>query len=179
MPGPGAPGRRAAQIESAELNSSRFEPCETLVVTASVRPYKEATRAIRVQMDLPEDLPPGRYELQVSDFSSYMQRKLRDEAYLMQPRNLDQILRAFREQLSDTRNTLFLRVTLPPDGVALQGHALPQLPGSVRAVLGSGKRRTVAPSIRRALIAKHPTDWVIEGAQRIAFQVVREKNLSP
>lgn len=173
------PGRRAAQIESAELNSNRFEPGETLVLTASLRPYKEAARPVRVQMSLPDDLSPGRYELQVSDFNAYMQRKLRDEAYLMQPRNLDQVVRAFREQLADTRNTLFLRVTLPPDGVALEGNALPQLPNSVRLVLSSGSRRTISPPIRRALIVKHPTDWVIEGAQRLSFQVVRNKKVFP
>ena len=170
------PRRLSAKIQAATLAAERFEPGETVVATANLRPHKGSPQKVEVRLKLPEDLPPGRYSGMVCGYSAKLRRQFRDEAYLLDPRNIDQLFRMLRVQLGDRRTNLYFHVRTPEKGVALEGVRLSDLPGSAVAVFGS-RRRTKRQPVRSALVAKQATQWVLDGSVPVSFQVVRDKNV--
>ena len=67
-----------------------------------------------------------------------------------------------------------LRVPTGAVGVALDGKALPNLPPSMVQILGNS-RRTGAQTVGGALVARQPTDWVIQGSEIVRFTVTKNK----
>ena len=68
------------------------------------------------------------------------------------------------------RTNLALRLPMAASGVALDGKSLPDLPASMVHILSNSKR-TGAQSLGGALVARQPTDWVIQGSEAVKFTV--------
>jgi hypothetical protein len=168
------PGRRTAEIESVELASDVYEPGETVKTVVFLRPYKGVRRRVPVSLKLPSDLPEGSYAATVGDDLLNARLTLRDNPTLNNPSNLDQVFEAVRVQTSVRRTNLVLRLPVPQSGVALNGTTLPRLPPSMVQILGHS-RRTGAQTLNRALVSRQPTEWVIQGAETVRFQVVKHK----
>jgi hypothetical protein len=170
------PGRHTAEIEAVELASETYEPGETVKATVFVRPYKGQRVRVPVRLKLPADLPEGGYSATVCDDLHNVRLTLRDNPVLSNPMTVGQVLETLRLQTSARRTSLVLRVPVGPSGVALEGRALPDLPGSMVQILGGG-RRTGAQTMSRALVARHATEWVIQGSESVRFTVVRNKKV--
>jgi hypothetical protein len=168
------PGRRAAEIEAAELDADAYAPGDTVRATAFVRPFKGQRRRVTVSLKLPEDLPEGSYSATLCDDAANARGTLRDAPTLNNPTNATQLLEALRTQTAVQRTHLVLRVPTGPCGVADDGKALPDLPASMVHILTNG-RRTGAQTVSAALVARQPTDWVIQGSETVHFRVVPHK----
>ena len=172
-----ASGRAVATIESVRLASDRLEPGETLRAFVTLKPFKGERQVIEVALPLPRDLEEGASEANLCDMTNSLRRRLRNEPALVEPCDLAGLIRAIRFQIDPQRTALYLHVPLPHRGVAVQGHPLPNLPGSVRAVFASS-RQSQEPAIRADLIQVADTSWVIEGNQTIRFKVVKDAGLT-
>jgi hypothetical protein len=171
------PGRRTADIEAVELNSDTYEPGETVKATVFLRPYKGVRHRVPVMLKLPADMAEGPYVATIGDELLNARLTLRDNPTLSNPTSLDQVFESVRVQTSVKRTNLVLRVPVPESGVALGGKALPNLPSSMVQILGN-TRRTGAQTMNSALVARQPTDWVVQGSDTVRFTVVRHKKTS-
>jgi hypothetical protein len=171
------PGRRTAEIDAIELESDVYEPGETLKATVLLRPHKGVRQRIQVTLPLPTDLPEGNYTAQVSDDLNNARQQLRDNPHLSFPQNLESLYEALELQLAAKRTSLVVRVPTQGVGVALGGKPLPNLPPSMVQILASG-RRTGAQTIQGALVARQPTQWVIQGTDSVRFQVAKNKRVT-
>ena len=102
---------------------------------------------------------------------------MRDNPVLSNPMTVAQILETLRVQTSAHRTSLVLRVPVGPSGVALEGQALPDLPGSMVQIL-SNSRRSGVQQLGSAVVARYPTDWVIQGSDNLRFTVAKNKRVS-
>ncbi len=170
-------GSVAAEIEAVRLASDRLEPGQDLRALVTLRPFKGERRTEEVVLKVPKDLPEGAYELVVCDQANSLRRRLRNDPELLEPKDLDDLFRLLRFQTGPKRTTLYLHVALPDKGLAVDGQALPNLPASARAVLSSA-RRTSGLALRADAIADKTTPWVVEGAQTLKFNVVRDADLA-
>jgi len=170
-------GRTVATIESVRLASDRLEPGQSLKAFVTVKPFKGDRRTIEAVLPLPSDLDPGTYEASITDLANSLRRRFRNDPSLVEPRDLDALLRSLRFQTEPRRTSLYLHVPLPDRGVAVRGQSLPNLPASARAVF-STSRQTPEPSIKADLIEAVETPWVVEGAQSLRFTVVKDAGLS-
>ena len=170
------PSRKTAEIEAVELQSDVYAPGETLKATVSVRPYKGLRQRIPVSLKLPADLAPGTYTAQVCDDQANARAQLRDNPNLNNPQTLDHLFEALRLQTGSQRTQLVVRVPVNAAGVALDGKSLPNLPASMVQIMGGG-RRTGAQPMSAALVAKHPTDWVMLGSESVRFTVTKNKKV--
>ncbi len=168
------PGRTTADIEAVELDSEAYTPGETLRATVFLRPYKGAVRRVRIALPLPADLPEGGYTALILDDVSNQRHERHDNPCLDNPQNLDQLFEATRAQAGARRTDLVVRVATRAGGVALDGKALPNLPPSMVQVLGS-TRRSGAQPMSAALVARHRTDWVVQGSESVHFTVTKNK----
>jgi hypothetical protein len=172
-----AVGRTVATIESVRLASDRLEPGQTLTAYATLKPFKGERETVAIELPLPEDLPEGQYEATVCDMVTAIRRKFRNEPHLLEPRDLDGVLRLIRQQVDTRRNRLSLFVALPERGLAVKGQPLPNLPGSARAVFAN-TRETPDPALRTDLSPQVDTSWVIEGNRPLRFTVAKDTGLS-
>jgi hypothetical protein len=171
------PGRRVAQIESVRLLSDTVEPGHDLKAFVTLKPYKGLRETIELALPIPADFPEGAHEAAFSDAANSIRRTFRNDPSLMEPRDLAGVLRSLRVQTEPKRTAVYLHVASPERGVSIQGQALPNLPGSVRAVFASKREVPVAP-IRSDLVHAASTSWVVEGSHTLRFTVAKDAGLS-
>lgn len=170
--------RNSAVIQDARLVTTTLEPGDELKATVTMRPYKADPVDFDISLPLPDSLPPGDYVATVCDASTHRKSKFSEEPNLLVARDVAGVALAFRNQLTERNNTLFLRVPLQADGLTVDGVNLPELPASARAVFSS-PRSTPRQPIRQALVTRKQMDWAVEGSTSIKFKVVKEKRLVP
>ncbi|MBI3409768.1 MAG: SpoIVB peptidase S55 [Planctomycetes bacterium] len=171
------PGRRTADIEAVQLESDTYAPGDTVKATVILRTFKGGQVRVPVSLTLPADLPEGAYAATVSDDLANARQELRDNPLLANPQNIDQLWQSLQVILGAKRTNLVVRLPIQGGGVAVNGKALPDLPGSMVQILGNS-RRTGALTINSALVSRQPTDWVIAGADALRFTVAKNKKFS-
>jgi hypothetical protein len=171
------PGRISAEIEAVELGSEAYAPGDTIKATAFVRPYKGARQRVSVSLKLPADLPEGNYTATLTDDMANARMTIRANPNLFSPSSVKHVLEALKVQTSVKRRNLVLRVPTGANGVATGGKSLPNLPGSMVHILANS-RRTGAQSMTGALVARRPTEWVIQGAEMVRFTVTKTRKVT-
>jgi hypothetical protein len=167
------PGRRSADIESVELESDSYAPGDTVKATAFVKPYKGARQRLPITLKLPADLPEGSYTATVCEDLQNVRAQVRENPSLNYPQDSNQMLEAIQTLLSVKRTHLVMRVPTGPNGVAVAGKALPNLPGSMVQIMGSSKR-TGSQTISGSLVSHVSTEWVIQGSETVRFTVTKD-----
>jgi hypothetical protein len=169
-------GRKTADIEAVELESSTLQPGETLKASVFVRPYKGLRQRVPVTLKLPADLPEGTYTATVCDDPTRARLEIRDDPNLSNPQNIEQLMQALKVQTGSKRTHLAIRIPTGAAGVALNGKSLPNLPPSMVEVMGTSKRAGAQP-MGGALVRHHATDWVVQGSESVSFRVTRNKRV--
>lgn len=171
------PGRAVAAVESIRLGSDRIEPGETLEAFVTLKPFKGERRTLRIALPIPADFEEGFHDANVLDASNSLRRRLRNEPARSEPRDVAALLDFLRFQVQPRHTVLYLHVALPERGVAVEGQALPNLPGSARAVFATARKTAESP-VRADLVTEVETPWVLESGQTIKFHVVKDTGLS-
>lgn len=170
-------GRQHATIESVRLASDRLQPGEDLRAFVTLKPFKGDRETVEITLPLPKNLEESTYEVVVCDMGAAINRRLRNEPPLREPRDLAAILRTIRFQSDMRADQIYLHLPMKDRGMAVGGQALPNLPGSVRAVL-SDSRSTPSPDLKTDLVEQVKTPWAIEGTKTLKIQVVKDTGLS-
>jgi hypothetical protein len=168
------PGRSTAEVESVTLDADHYRPGDTVTATATLRLYKGGRQRVRLKLKLPEDLPEGSHTATLCDELASARLDLRGDPALYGPTSAAQVLDGLKVLLDARRTTLALRLPLGAHGVAAGGKSLPRLPSSMVHILTHGKR-SGATTMTRALLARERTDWVIQGAESVTFQVTKTR----
>jgi hypothetical protein len=171
------PGRRVAQIESVRLLSDVVEPGRELKAFVTLKPYKGERETIEVAIPIPAEFPEGACEAVFCDAGNSVRRTFRNDPALLEPRDLDGVIRTIKVQTEVKRTELYVHVPSPERGVSVKGQALPDLPGSVRAVFAS-KRESPVAQLRSDMVRRVPSHWVLEGASSLRFTVAKDAGLS-
>lgn len=171
------PGRTTAAIESVRLASDRVQPGETLKVFATLRPFKSEAHTVEVELPLPSELAEGTYEAVVCDSTTSLRRRVAAAPHQADPHDLAGLIDFLKLQAALRRTDLFVHVPVSDRGLAVNGQALPNLPGSVREVLADNRQSTPS-TIKSERIAVMTTEQVVEGSMSIKFRVVKDTELS-
>jgi hypothetical protein len=169
-------GRRTADIDAVELDSDTYSPGDTVKATVFLKPYKGARERQTLALKLPADLPEGSYAATICDDVTNARFLLRENPNLIAPQTSEQLLEAINLQLAAKRTQLVLRVATGPNGVSMEGKALPNLPGSMVTILGNSKR-TGAQTVSSSIFTRRPTEWVVQGGEIIKFTVTKNNKI--
>jgi hypothetical protein len=171
------PGRRTAEIESVEMETDAYCPGDTVKASVFLRTYKGGRQRVPVSLKLPSDLPEGSYTATLGDDLACARQELRDNPLLNYPQTLDQLFQGLQIITGVKRTNLTIRLPVSGNGVAVGGKALPNLPAGMVQIL-SGSRRSGVQQISSSIIARQPTDWVIQGADTLRFTVAKNKKFT-
>jgi hypothetical protein len=166
---------RAATLEGASAERTVVRPGDRVGITLDLAAYRGERFRHSVEIDLPEDLPAGRYSLLIGDGASADGARLALEP--TDPVNFPQLLELLRS-LHSRRDLVVLGV-YGGAGLSVAGEVMPRLPGSMRSLWGAAASGSAVPL--RATIAQeyHETMPVpISGLVRVDLEVKRRDPIS-
>jgi hypothetical protein len=123
------PRRVSVQLETARLVSSDMVHAgETVVVEATIRPWQQPERNVRIPIQLPARLTAGNVRLLVSDAGT-LNRALDQPRFSGRPADLDTELAQARQQHPADR--IYVSLLVPETQAGVDGHTLASLPLSM------------------------------------------------
>jgi hypothetical protein len=166
-----APGRESATLIEAHTVEPVVHPGDPLTVEATLRPYRQAPRLVRMTVRLPRSLPAGPVRLLLSDGATLDHTLHLIPNPAAQPLDLDTtILRL--NQLHDS-DRLYVTLLAPVAQATVEGRDLPAVPLSMASVLQPDQNDgsfTLDGETAVALGSK-PLDLALSGSQVLTIDV--------
>ncbi len=165
-----APRPMAATVVAAHADRAVVHPGDRVGIHVDLQAYRGERFRHSIELQLPRDLPSGRYSLLVGDGASADGARL--ALAPIDPVTLEQALALLRSLHS--RRDLTLLGFHAAAGLSLAGAVLPQLPGSMRQLWGAAASEG-AVALRSTIVQeRHETMAMpIEGLARIDLEVRR------
>jgi len=122
------------------LSDSKVKAGENIDIEAIIEKVLAGKKKYRCSLKIPDDLPPGKYELTVCGSRDYEQFLLKTVPHRYIGRNLTGLVEAINNSLKIDRDRLYCLLSLPPSGLTVEAAELPDLPATKMLVLQNAKR---------------------------------------
>jgi hypothetical protein len=166
------PAPRTAALVGAHAERAVVRPGERVGINLDLVAYRGEPFRRSFALDLPADLPSGRYSLLIGDGGTIDATRLALEPAV--PVNFSQALEILRS--FHAANELVVLGVYGGRGLAVAGRVMPRLPDSVRSLWGSAASGSAVP-LRLAVAQEHVEvfDVPLSGAARIDLEVRRRE----
>ncbi len=165
------PRRMGVELEAARLVSGNMVHAgDTVVVEATLRPWRQAARNVRIAVKLPARLETGNMRLMVSDAST-LDRTLDQPRQPSHPPDMDAALaQASRQHPADR---IYVSLLAQETQAGMEGKTLVSLPLSVANTLESQRASQDATLNGESveLLADTPADGVLNGFQLLSLRI--------
>jgi hypothetical protein len=131
-----------SNIWSVKLSDSKARPGQTIDVLVVLQSYMSEKKTHRLKFEVPDDLPPGQYNIVVAGSYEYENFLRKVSPHKFTTHNLATLVEGLKNILTIRRDKLYLTMTLPPGGVVIQRSELSDLP-QTKAMLLSDTKRTI------------------------------------
>jgi hypothetical protein len=165
------PGRISLDLESAHIVSSDIVHAgDTVMVEATLRPWRQPVRKLRIPVKLPDRLEPGNLRLLVSDAGT-LDRTLDQPRMSSHSADLQTVLAEARAK--HPANRLYVTILVPETQAGIDGHTLTSLPLSMANALEPMRAaQDVSLNGESAnLSAQIPVDGVVNGFQVLSLHI--------
>lgn len=171
---------QTARLERVFVKESKFEPGQNVEVGVVLKPFSGEKVARTVSLKLPENMPNGRYQIYVGG-GAYLNRLALSQdpggqgsrgssSGRATVENLKQLIDKFLEM--DKSDDLVAKIVLPKSVLSISGEKLSGLPPTIEEAMKSSKT-TALGTDRDEIKTVVPTEWVINGAQRLTITVAK------
>jgi hypothetical protein len=170
-----SPQPRSATLVGANADRTVVHPGDRVSLNLDLAAYRGDRFRRSLNVDLPEDLPAGRYSLVVGDGGSIDATRLALEPAA--PVTFGQALRLLRS-LHSRRDLLVLGIYAGP-GLSVAGETMPRLPGSVRSLWSAAASGSAAPlHTTIAQEVRQEMDVPVDGLVKVDLDVRRREPVS-
>lgn len=168
------PTTQELSIVRAAAGRLQVRPGETVELALEVQPRGQPAYEQRLRFAVPDNLPDGDYELQVTGVEGYVNRLQAAKPHLFETQRLEDLLEILRLLGSMDERAFYLTMQLPErKGVAVGRQELADLPGSRQALLTSQPGSGISDF--SALLEKRvPCERAVQGAATFTVTVRRE-----
>jgi hypothetical protein len=139
-------------------------------VEMKVRPYRSEPRWLRVEVQVPDDYAEGSYRLTLCGADEALRSEMREAPARFRPDDMDSLLAILGR--NERRDQLFVRLEAPGDGLAIGRDELPNLPPSMRTILGESARRQTS-DIAQPRVSRQTVPYVLQGSGDVTITVDR------
>ncbi len=134
------PKSRVSHIWSLDLSDAKVRAGDSVEIGVIVESVLASKKKYRCNLDIPEDLAPGRYELTVCGPRDYERFLVKMAPHKFIAQNYPDLVGALNNSLQISRGKLYFLLTLPPRGVIVENAELPNLPATRTLILQDSKR---------------------------------------
>jgi hypothetical protein len=165
------PRRLGVDLESARLVSKNIVHAgDTVEIEATIRPWQQPERNVRIAVKLPARLDAGNLRLLVSDAGT-LDRTLNQPRLPTRPANLETVLEEARHRHAEDR--IYVSLLLPEAQAAMDGETLSSVPlsmaNALEAVRASQEINLNGESAEVA--AEAPAGGVLSGFQILDLRI--------
>ncbi len=125
-------------------------------------------------MEVPDNLPPGKYQLLFLGHREYENFLRKSVPYRFLATNYQTLVDSLNNLLNVNRTKLYCLLVLPPGGIALERAELPNLPGTKALLLQSEKRTVAIQPYPRWIETTIETGTVIGDKEMVPITVHKE-----
>jgi len=126
-----------SHIWSANLSDTTVKAGEKIGIDVVIEAVHTQKKQYRLDMEIPEDLKAGKYELTLSGSRDYEQFLLKTVPHKFIGQDLPDLVDALRDTLQVRRDRLYCYLVLPSSGIIIEKAELPDLPATKMLVLQS------------------------------------------
>lgn len=162
-----------SNIWSVRLSDSKARPGQTIDVSVVLMSYMSEKKTHRLEFKVPENLPPGQYDILVGGGSEYEKFLRRVSPHKFTTHDLPTLVEALRDLLTIRRDRLYLTMILPPGGIVIQRAELADLPQTKAMLLGDAKRTTTSLPFQHWLEKDIYTGDIILGKKTLKLTVTK------
>jgi hypothetical protein len=127
-------------IWSVDLSDSTVKAGESIDIVVILEFYQGGKRRYQLQMEIPENIKPGKYELAICGSRAYEQFLAKTVPHRFLAQNMPTLIDALNNALSTKRDRLYCMLVMPSDGIVLEKSELPGLPATKTMILQDTKR---------------------------------------
>jgi hypothetical protein len=131
-----------SRIWSVGLSDSKVRAGRSIEINAVLESVLAGKKQYQWDLEIPEDLPPGQYELTICGQRDYEQFLVKSVPHRFVAQNLPGLIEALNNSLQIDRGKLYCLLTLPAGGVIIETAELPDLPDT-RALLFQDAKRAL------------------------------------
>jgi hypothetical protein len=135
-----APKSVVAHIWSVDLSDSKVKAGQSIEVNAVLESVLAGKKQYQWDLEIPEDLSPGQYELTICGQRDYEQFLVKSVPHRFVAQNLPGLIEALNNALRIDRDKLYCLLALPSGGVIIETAELPDLPATRALLLQDAKR---------------------------------------
>jgi len=161
-------------IRSARLDQRTVRPGQMIQVQTVLEPMRQGLFTQELTMQLPQDLPEGKYKVSLGGFDVYRQQLQKAQPQRYMAFDTDDLRRIMQERLEISRNYLYMTIILPQEGLAIENQSLPDLPESKAMMLTDPRRDIYTTSFWPIKTAQVKTDYVIMGKADFDIEVSKD-----
>ncbi len=166
-----APGRAHSDLESARLSTNEAHPGDTITVEATLRPFQQEARVVRIPVTLPATLQDGPLRILVSDAASL-------DRLLLPPANSDTKMLGVADTVARLNGThandrVYVTLLDHETQAVTAATALPSLPPSIANVLQPlrGARQISFTSETAAEAGSAAADAALTGSEVLTIRI--------
>ncbi|NQT20921.1 MAG: hypothetical protein HQ592_14535 [Planctomycetes bacterium] len=164
-------GDRTALVDSARLLDAKTAPGKSARVRVGLRHYRRPPTTLEMQVPIPSDLPPGLYNITITDSDGAWQAAAAAEPSRFDPQNYNEMLQLLKLQYPN--NNIYALIALPNTGLDVSGTPLRNLPPSYLSMLTPvGRSKNLF--ITTVLQTSKQTEYHITGSQDLLLLVEKE-----
>ena len=165
-------GAREARITGAWTDKSQVHAGDEVVVTVGLKPYRQDEVLETIPIEVPKELPPGRFTLHVGDARSLTRIEQAGADGLL-PLDFDRLLDLVNT-LRRNRSLAILGTREEPS-VLVGSEPLPNLPPSKSSLILRRQTRGNFPvlRIRPILDETRDTEYALEGYRKLEIEIVQ------
>jgi hypothetical protein len=168
------PKNIASYFWSVELADRKVKPGGTIRAEVVVESFLKEKRKYQVRMDVPDNLPAGKYNLLflgANDYEGFLHKAM---PYKYLATNYQTLVDSLNKVLNVERTRLYCLLVLPPSGIALERAELPSLPGTKALILQSDRRAVPVQPYARWIEETIETGTVIADKEMVPVIVYKD-----
>ena len=158
-------------VKAVKIDKRYYKPGESVKVNFEIEPLRSGTFQESVRLQLPDDLPDGRYVVEVGGPKVYESALRNTKKHLFNAYDIDGVQRILQQRVSIPRNAIYMVIAAKGQGVAMDDYAFEYLPESRATLLGDASRSVNIVKYKQLLFASKKMSHHIAGHHRFTIQV--------
>jgi hypothetical protein len=165
------PKNTAASIWAVNLSNTRIRPGQTLTASVALRSYRAMEETVTIDFDVPEDLAPGKYMLQIMGAQQYQAFVSKMAPQKFRAFDLNTLKTGLSDLMAYRRDRLYAVMVVPSTGVVFRQHELSHLPPTRMLLMQDAKRLQPLEPYKAWAENSIQLDKIVQGAAQIELIV--------
>lgn len=168
------PQTALSHIWSFDVSDTTVKPGQTITTQVSLESYLTGHKNYKTSLTIPANIPPGQYKLMIGGTYDYVDFTTKASPYKYIPENLPSLISIINDIANTKRNNLYMVLTLPAGGIAIETAELPELPLSKTLLLNNEKRSTPTMPAAQWLKKTIPVDTIVIDSRSLDIVVEKQ-----